>query len=119
MSGRSFEAIEKARKYPEEFMKACRANWIGDALEEARVNLHSQTGGGPWNRLAFYKMKAVAADSVPPPGKTVKPEGPVASWKTDPDQYDDSSVFARCEQLREYAVTLHCFGDLINDNGML
>ncbi len=37
----------------------------------------------------------------------------------DPDKHDYSGVPARCKRMAEYAVCLHCFGDLINGNGML
>jgi uroporphyrinogen decarboxylase len=44
----------------------------------------------------------------------------VANWPMpDPEQHDVSHVRERCESVKEYAVTLHCFGDLINGNGML
>ena len=44
----------------------------------------------------------------------------IANWPMpDPDQHDFSHVYERCQNVKEYAVTLHCFGDLINGNGML
>ena len=44
----------------------------------------------------------------------------IANWPMpDPDQHDFSHVYERCQSVKEYAVTLHCFGDLINGNGML
>ena len=44
----------------------------------------------------------------------------IASWPIpDPDQHDYSTVFKQCQRDKDYAVCLHCFGDLINGNGML
>lgn len=51
---------------------------------------------------------------------TTADEETVASWPMpDPDQHDYSHVFDACRQMKDYAVALHCFGDLINGNGML
>jgi uroporphyrinogen decarboxylase len=47
-------------------------------------------------------------------------EEAVASWPLpDPDRYDYSTVPGQCRANGEYAVTLTCYGDLINGNGML
>ena len=47
-------------------------------------------------------------------------EETVANWPMpDPDQHDYSEVRDACRRFEDYAVTLHCFGDLINGNGML
>jgi uroporphyrinogen decarboxylase len=47
-------------------------------------------------------------------------EETVANWPMpDPDQHDYSHVFDACRQKKDYAIALHCFGDLINGNGML
>ena len=47
-------------------------------------------------------------------------EEAVASWPMpDPDQYDYSAICERCQEFQDYAVTLQCYGDLINGNGML
>ena len=51
---------------------------------------------------------------------TAADEETIANWPMpDPDQYDYSHVFDHCRQRKDYAVFLHCFGDLINGNGML
>ena len=51
---------------------------------------------------------------------TTADEETIANWPMpDPDQYDYSHVFDHCQQRKDYAVFLHCFGDLINGNGML
>ena len=47
-------------------------------------------------------------------------EETIARWPMpDPDKHDYSDVPAQCKRMGEYAVCLHCFGDLINGNGML
>jgi uroporphyrinogen decarboxylase len=44
----------------------------------------------------------------------------IAHWPMpNPDHHDYAGVFAQCQRLSNYAVSLHCFGDLINGNGML
>ncbi len=51
---------------------------------------------------------------------TTADEETIASWSMpDPDQYDYSRVFDVCQRNKDYAIILHCFGDLINGNGML
>jgi uroporphyrinogen decarboxylase len=51
---------------------------------------------------------------------TTADEETIANWPMpDPDQYDYSHVYDDCRQKKDYAVFLHCFGDLINGNGML
>jgi uroporphyrinogen decarboxylase len=62
--------------------------------------------GGYWD---FCDFPLSAAD-----------EDTIADWPLpDPDQYEYSAVAAACKRQEEYAVCLHCFGDLINGNGML
>ena len=47
-------------------------------------------------------------------------EETIANWPMpNPDAYDYSNVAAACRQSAEFAIALHCFGDLINGNGML
>src|SRR5450759_228743 len=47
-------------------------------------------------------------------------EEAIANWPMpDPNECDYSGVFAQCKRQEKYAVCLHCFGDLINGNGML
>jgi uroporphyrinogen decarboxylase len=47
-------------------------------------------------------------------------EETVARWPMpDPAQNDYAGVWDQCQRMREYAVCLYCFGDLINGNGML
>jgi len=36
-----------------------------------------------------------------------------------PDDFDYSGIYERCKDLKEYAICLQCYGDLINGNGML
>jgi uroporphyrinogen decarboxylase len=47
-------------------------------------------------------------------------EESVANWlMPDPDDFDYSQIYQQCHKAKDYAITLHCFGDLINGNGML
>ena len=44
----------------------------------------------------------------------------VANWPMpDPSHHDYSGILEQCKRHKNYAVCLHCFGDLINGNGML
>lgn len=62
--------------------------------------------GGYWDYCDF-PLKDVDAEAI-------------ANWPMpDPNDYDYSGVFAQCKRQETFAVCLHCFGDLINGNGML
>ena len=62
--GLDFVLETKARNCPAEYMKVLRAQWVGDALGEARVHtMNFGTGGGLWKALAFYKKLAIVEDS--------------------------------------------------------
>ncbi len=62
--GLDFVLETQAREKPEEFMKALRAQWLGDAFAEAKVHpMNYGIGGGLWNALGFYKQLAVVEDS--------------------------------------------------------
>ena len=44
----------------------------------------------------------------------------VANWKMpNPDDFDYTGVAEMCKRYDPYALTVHCYGDLINGNGML
>jgi len=62
--GLDFVLETQARENPDEYMKVLRAQWVGDALGEAKVNANAYgIGGGLWNALAFYKKQAIVEDS--------------------------------------------------------
>jgi len=62
--------------------------------------------GGYWDFCDFPLQDADADD--------------IANWPVpDPGRHDYSTVFEQCQRDKNYAVCLHCFGDLINGNGML
>jgi uroporphyrinogen decarboxylase len=47
-------------------------------------------------------------------------EEQVAEWKMpNPDDFDYTGVADQCMRFDPYALTVHCYGDLINGNGML
>lgn len=47
-------------------------------------------------------------------------EEAIRNWPLpNPDHFDYSVVPTQCRQFQDYAIWLHCFGDLINGNGML
>lgn len=66
MCGILFEQIAKLRNYPEEFIKVCRAQWIGDVLGEEKMSGMDTATGGVWNALAFSKMRLAVVEKCPP-----------------------------------------------------
>jgi len=62
--GLDFVLETQARDKPEEFMKVLRAQWLGDAFAEEKVNpMAYGIGGSPWKALAFYKELAIVEDA--------------------------------------------------------
>ncbi len=65
LSDADFLLETQVRKLPAQHLKAVRAQWIGDALGEAKyVSLKPGTGGF-WNLLAVYAKKAAVAGEKP------------------------------------------------------
>jgi hypothetical protein len=67
MRGIYFLNLAYARDYPDEFVKACRAQWAGAVLGEEKVSGYDSGKGGLWNALALNAMRATVATHVPPP----------------------------------------------------
>ena len=64
INGQVFSLEERARNEAEAYMKVLRAEWVGDALGEAKVREDEYgVGGGLWNALAFYKKLAIVEES--------------------------------------------------------
>jgi len=61
-----FKLGAMARDYPEEYIKVCRAEWIGDILAEEKVDGMYSGTGGLWKALALNKMRAVVMNRNPP-----------------------------------------------------
>jgi hypothetical protein len=62
--GLDFVLETQARDKPEEFAKVLRAQWLGDAFAEEKVNpMAYGVGGGLWKALGFYKQLAIVEDS--------------------------------------------------------
>jgi hypothetical protein len=66
MRGHVFLSIAQSRDFPDEFIKVCRAQWVGDVLGEPKVDGMDPTSGGLWNALAYHKMQAVVEQKYPP-----------------------------------------------------
>ena len=67
-SGLHFFQESQARKYPADYMKVLRAQWVSAALGEVRANrrmLASGGRGGLWDALSLYKEKAIIAEGKP------------------------------------------------------
>lgn len=67
-SGLNFYLESQARRYPQQFIKVLRAQWIAAALEEQRPNLRKPGTGGLWYALAIKMERAIvnAGLQVPP-----------------------------------------------------
>lgn len=64
--GLDFFLETQGRREPGEYLKVLRAQWLGDALDEAAVNpMAYGVGGGLWNALAFYKKLAIVEAAKP------------------------------------------------------
>jgi hypothetical protein len=64
-SGLDFLLETQARKCPKEYIKVLRAQWVGDALGEQKVDGRRLGTGGLWNALALYQKKVIVADAKP------------------------------------------------------
>lgn len=63
--GTDFYRESQARAFPNDFMKSLRAQWIGNAFGEQRVNPAKPGSGDPWNALALTQQKAIVAEGKP------------------------------------------------------
>lgn len=63
--GLDFLLETQAREYPKDYLKVLRAQWIGDALGEDKVDGMRIGTGGFWNALALYQKKAIVAEAKP------------------------------------------------------
>jgi hypothetical protein len=74
MRGTYFLDIAKSRNFPNEFIKACRADWISSMLGEEKVKgMEPDKAAGTWSTLAVNKRRAIVAVFDPPPAP-VKPD---------------------------------------------
>ena len=68
MRGPYFLDIAKSRNFPQEFIKACRADWISSMLGEEKVKgMEPDKAAGPWSTLAVNKRREIVATFDPPP----------------------------------------------------
>lgn len=64
-SGLDFLLETQARKFPEDFVKVLRAEWISTVQGEPKFESMKEGTGGLWNILALYKKKEIVADKKP------------------------------------------------------
>jgi hypothetical protein len=55
----------QVRKYPQDYLKALRAKWLGTVLGEQKYNSQKAGMGGTWNTLAYFQEKVIIAESKP------------------------------------------------------
>lgn len=55
----------QTRKYPMEYEKVLRAQWVGDALGEQKADRSRAGGGGWWNAVALFAKKVIVAEAKP------------------------------------------------------
>jgi hypothetical protein len=63
--GSDFILETQARKYPQNYLKVLRAQWVGDALGEQKCDSTKEDSGGWWNVLALFEKKAIVAEAKP------------------------------------------------------
>jgi hypothetical protein len=63
--GTDFLLETQARKYPRDYLKVLRAEWVGNALGEQKYDSMKDSAGGLWNMLALYEKKAIVAEAKP------------------------------------------------------
>ena len=60
-----FRLDQMARENQEEYLKALRCGWLGDALGQEKINGMVSGTGGFWHALALNKKRAIVTDSLP------------------------------------------------------
>ncbi len=74
MRGPYFLDIAKSRNFPQEYIKACRADWVSSILGEEKVKgMEPDKAAGTWSTLAVNKRRTIVATFDPPPAP-VKPD---------------------------------------------
>lgn len=63
--GPDFLLETQAREHPADYRKVLRAQWVGTALGEEKVDAMRPGSGGLWHALALYQKKAIVADGRP------------------------------------------------------
>lgn len=66
MKAQLFLMLTMIRDKPEEYIKACRAQWVGSLLGEKKIDGMKPAQGGLWNELAYNKICAYYEDNKPP-----------------------------------------------------
>jgi hypothetical protein len=62
-SGTDFVLEAQARKYPREYGKVLRAQWVGDILGEPKSMGEKDGSGSLWNDIALLAKKVIVADA--------------------------------------------------------
>lgn len=63
--GPDFLLETQAREHHDEFLKVLRAQWVADALAEAKVDAMRPGTGGLWNALALMQKRAIVKTAKP------------------------------------------------------
>ena len=70
--GTDFLIETQARQYPQDYLKALRAEWVGTALSETNYNNQTYSTkvlrpeiDGLWNVMALFEKKKIVADAKP------------------------------------------------------
>ncbi len=66
-SGLNFYLETQARRFPQQFIKALRAQWVAEALGEHRPDLRKPGTGDMWYALAIKIERAIVASGAPAP----------------------------------------------------
>lgn len=63
--GTDFVLEANARENPQAFKRALRADWIADAIGEAKYNSTKPGSGGFWSNVALLQKQLIVADAKP------------------------------------------------------
>ena len=64
-TGLDFLLETQARKYPQDYLKVLRAQWVGTTLAEQKCDSMKEGSGGWWNTMALFEKKVIVAEAKP------------------------------------------------------
>ena len=62
-TGLDFLLETQARKYPQDYLKVLRAQWVGTTLCEPKCDSMKEGSGGWWNTMALFEKKVIVAEA--------------------------------------------------------
>ena len=78
--GVDFYLESQARRFPHDYMKVLRAQWVGDTFGETPFNSNHPDEAGFWEAIGHVQQRVIVADNKPSVAKRIHPDsfwGPV------------------------------------------